>query len=105
MSRRKRKLRPAKTCAKDHHPGIGKAAGEEGLPLRGIGAKRLGGDGVVKRAGQVRQVRGDANVDGGKVVRDRRAAGEVDQPRVPVNAGGAVEDETGTRSIIRSDRW
>ena len=50
------------------------------------------------------QVRGDADVDGGKVIGQGRAAGEVDQPRLPVDAGGAVEDQAGLGEPGQTDQ-
>ena len=94
---------PAKTRAKDGDAGIGEAAGEEGFPLRGIGAEGFRRNGMVQRARQAGQVRGDADVDGGKVVGDGRAVGEVDEPRPRVYAGGAVKDQAGVGEAGKAD--
>ena len=84
---------PTDAAAHHHQTRAFGRAGDKRLPARGIGAKRLGRNAVFGKSRQIGQVRGDADVDAGKVIGNRRAVGQHDLPRRAVDAGGAVQDQ------------
>ena len=88
-----RKFHPADAAADDNDTRGGQGAGHKCLPCAGVGAQGFGGKGVLRKAGQVGQVRCDADVEGGEVVGQGRTTGQQDLTRCAVNSRGPVKDE------------
>ena len=88
----------------DTRPGLARLdGGDETGPAVGEGVQRLGGNGVRGEARKLRHLGGDADVERGDVVGNRRATGEMDAPGVAVDAHCPVQDQARARGPGETD--
>ena len=92
MRRGHRQLGPAHTRADDRYLRRRPARGHKCLPPPGIIAQGFGGHAMRGIAGDLGQLRADADVDAGNVIGDRRAIRQDHPPRRAVNADSPAQN-------------